>query len=173
LEPRETFALVKLRAAMAALPEKGREEAARTLVRALESAGEQRTEYWHNKVLPYWKNLWPKSRDAINVGLRKTIAELCIAARDSFPEAFETLRLWLGPVEYPDFVVRSLAEAGLAKSHPKSALAFLDTVIGGNVLMLPRDLSNCLEDFRTADPGLEKDEKYRRLMEQARKYTRG
>lgn len=92
LEPRETFTTDELKAATEALPEAGRQEAVQTLVVALEGAGEQRVEYWRNRVVPYWRSIWPKSREHRTPALAETFARLCIAAREAFPEALDELR---------------------------------------------------------------------------------
>ena len=163
LELGDTFTTGELKSATEALPEEGRQEAARALRRALEGSGEQRAEHWRNRILPYWKSIWPKSRDYKTQAISETLARLCIATREAFPEALEVLRHWLQPVKDPDFVVHLLDHEGLAKRYPTAALEFLDTLMGTNAQRPPRDLGKCLDDIKTADPGLEEDHRFRRL----------
>ncbi len=169
LEPGDNFTMDELKAATEALPEAGRQEAVRTLVEALEGAGEQRAEYWRNRVLPYWRSIWPKSRDYRTPALAEPIAELCIAAREAFPEALDELRHWLLPIQ-PDFVIHQLDEANLASLYPKASLDFLNILIDIHAQWPPHNLAKCLNDIKAADPGLEEDGRFRRLMELQRRY---
>jgi hypothetical protein len=58
-----------------------------------------------------------------------------------------------------------LHKEGLAQRFPVDSLTFLDIVVGDFVQWLPRDLGNCLDDIKTADPSLEEDGRFRRLEE--------
>lgn len=172
LEPRDTFTTGELKSATEALPEEGRQEAAQALMRALEGSGEQRAQYWHNRILPYWKSIWPKSRDYRTRALSEILARLCIAAREAFPEAIEVLRPWLQPVEHPDYIVRRLDQEGLAKRYPAAALEFLDTLIGAHAQWPPRNLGKCLGDIKSVDSSLEEDVRFQRMMEYVRQHDR-
>jgi hypothetical protein len=165
LEPRDIFTTAELKSATQALPEKGLQQAAFALVQALEGAGKQKTEYWQNKIEPYWKAVWPKSREYKTAALSDILARLCITADGSFPQALKVLRHWLQPVDYPGQILSMLVEQGLAKSFPDDTLTFLDAVVGDTLNWPPGLLSDCLSDIRTADPGLEGDKQYRRLLE--------
>jgi len=170
LDPADTFTARELKSAIEALPKDGRAQAADTLVRALEAAGEQRAEYWHNRILPYWKTVWPKSSDDRTPVLSKTLARLCIAAREAFPESFDTLRDWLEPVEYTGSVLQLLNKEGLAKCYPDAALGFLDCIVGGNTHFSPGELRACLDDIKAAKAALALDDRFRRLFDYLRRY---
>ncbi len=60
------------RAAVGALPQEGLDEVAQALVQALEAAGEQREEYWKNRIQPFWHQIWPKSRYLARTVLRRS-----------------------------------------------------------------------------------------------------
>ena len=167
LELLDTFTTGELKSATEALPKEGRQEAARALRRALEASGEQRAEYWRNRILPYWKSIWPKSRDYKTQAISVTLARLCIAAREAFPEALEVLGPWLEPVKDAHSVVHLLHQEGLAKRCPTAALEFLDIMIDAQSQWSP-DLEECLVDIKIANPGLEEDRRFRRLMEYVR-----
>jgi len=169
LEPGDPFTTDELKAVTEALPEAGRQEAVRTLMVALDGAGEQRAEYWRNRVLPYWKSIWPKSSDYKTSALAGPIAELCIAAREAFPEALDELRHWLQPIG-SDFVVHRLREDNLSSRYPKAALDLLNILIDSHAQWPPHNLGKCLNDIKTADPALEEDGRYRRLMELQHRY---
>jgi hypothetical protein len=167
LEPHDTFTTDELKAATEALPESGRQETVRTLVVALEGAGEQRVEYWHNRLLPYWKFIWPKLRDHRTPALAEPLAELCIAAHEAFPEVLNVLRDWLQPV---GFAVYRLSEGDLPSLYPKAALEFLNAVVDTHSQWPPHGLAKCLKDVIDADPSLEEDGRFRRLRELQRRY---
>lgn len=166
LESRDTFTTGELKAATEALPEVGRQETVWTLVRALEGAGEQRVEYWQNRILPYWESIWPQLRDHRTPSLAEPFADLCIAARDAFPEALDVLRHWLQPI---GSVVYRLSEANLPSLYPKATLEFLDVIVDTHAPWPPYGLAKCLNEIKTADPSLEEDGRFRRLMELQRR----
>ena len=87
LEPVDGYAPEDFQAATASLPQGGLETVAQTLSQALESAGEQREDYWKNRVQPFWHAVWPKSRDLESNSIGESLARLCIAARGEFPAA--------------------------------------------------------------------------------------
>lgn len=170
LEPGGTFSKTAFAAATRSLPTDGLHGAAQALVRALEGTGEQRGEYWRNRVLPYFKSIWPKSRDAMTPAISGSLARLCVAARDAFSEALMELTHWLQPVEHPDYVVHLLHEAKLPEGFPEAALAFLSIVVGDDTQWPPRDLGECPQAIRHASPALDTDPRFQRLMENLRRH---
>jgi SIR2-like domain len=166
---RETFITHELRTAIEALPEEGRQEVVRTLEQALEGSGEQRAEYWRNRVVPFWKSIWPKSRTYRTHALAGPLAELCIAAAEEFPQALNVLRDWLLPIP-ADSIIDMLDQGKLSCRSPEAALEFLDIVVDTRAQWPPHKLGKCLHDIKTADPGLEEDRRFRHLMEFVRRY---
>jgi hypothetical protein len=163
LNPGEAFTKEELAHATSTLPREGLENAAQTLVRALEGAGEQRDEYWRNRVLPYFKSVWPKFREVISPAISANLARLCIAAREAFPEAFDLLQHWLKPVNHPDYLVSQLVEDALCKRFPGDALSFLNLIIGDDAQWLTDEVRTCLNDIKRATPKLANDHRYIRL----------
>jgi hypothetical protein len=162
LEPRDTFSKQELVEATELLPQDGLQNAAQTLVRLLEGAGERRVEHWQNRVEPYLRHIWPKSREAVTADISDSFARLCIAAGDAFPDAFGTLRHWPQPLPYPELIVRLLDEAKLCEQFPHEALKFLDVVIG-EPQWAPTRLRACLDAIGEAAPDLRKDNRLQRL----------
>jgi hypothetical protein len=169
LDRLDIFTPNERKVATEALPEAGRQEVLHTLIVALEGAGEQRAEYWRNRIRPYWKSVWPQSRDYRARALAETLALLCIAAGDAFPDAVELLRPWLQAVEYPDYVVDRLDQSHLTRSAPKAALELLDLVIDPHAQRSPLKLRERLDDIKSAEPGLAEDGRFRRLMDLLRR----
>lgn len=173
LDPGETFTTAELAAATRALPPDGLHDAAQALVRALEGAGEQRADYWTNRVAPYLHAIWPKTRDNVSPAISESLGRLCVAAQDAFPEALALLRAWLQPPAHPDYLVHRLHEAGLCGRFPEHALDFLSLVIGDQTQWPPSDLGACLDAIRIAAPELEADPRFERLMAYLRQHGRG
>jgi hypothetical protein len=164
LDPGDTFTYSELAGAVRALPPEGLRYVANALVNALEGAGDQRTDYWANRVAPFINNLWPKGQDVMTPVIADAMSRLCVAAGEAFPEALEMLRAWLQPLGHPDTAVRMLHKADLCRIFPEQALDFLSRVVGEQAQWPPSDLSTCLAAIRNAAPELEGDNRYEQLL---------
>jgi hypothetical protein len=172
LDPGDTFTTAELATATRSLPPEGLREAAQALVRALEGAGEQRVNYWTNRVARYLHDTWPKTRDNVSPSIAESLGRLCVAAQDAFPEALTLLRAWLQPPAHPDYLVHRLHEAGLCGRFPEQALDFLSLLIGDQTQWPPGDLGACLDAIQSAMPELETDPRFERLMAYLRQHGR-
>ena len=164
----DTYTPQEFQTAFGALPQDGLEESARTLFQALEAAGKKSEDFWDNRVLPLWKNIWPKSLSLVSESMAESLARLAIAAGGRFSAAFTSVLGWLKPIKHPHFVVEKLHESGLSKLFPEDALALLNAIID-NHSWPPRELDQCLHDISQADTSLKDDPRYRRLKEYFRK----
>lgn len=169
LDRGDTFTVAELAGATHVLPPDGLHETAQTLARALEGAGEQRADYWTNRVTPYFHAIWPKTRDNASPAIAESLGRLCVAAQDRFPDALVLLRPWLQSLARPNFLVHLLHQANLCGKFPEQALDFLDRVIGGEVSWSPSELGACLEKIATASPGSTADPRFQRLLAIARR----
>lgn len=163
LDPSDTFTVAELAGATRALPDDGLVAAARALVRAQEGAGDQRADYWTNRVAPYLHAIWPKSRSRFSSSIAESFARLCVAALDALPEALNVLRGWLQPLAHPDYVVRRLHEEKLCTKFPESTFEFLDLIIGDQTQWIPTELGACLDTIGAAIPSLTDDPRFERL----------
>lgn len=163
VDPGDTFTTDELVTATTALPQKGLLECAQALVRALEGAGDQRADYWRNRIRPYLNNIWPKAIDVITPAISANFARLCVAAGDAFPEAVRELANWLRAPDHPDFIVHQLHESKLSGRYPAEALSMLTSVISDDAQWLSNDLVLCLDDIIAARPDLQDDNRHRRL----------
>ena len=172
LDRGDIFTKSKLAAATRSLPSDGLHHAAQTLVNALDSAGDQRANYWKNRVVPYLHDIWPKTSDKASPDISENLGLLCVAAQEAFREAFKQLRAWLKlePPAYPGHLVLRLHEAGLCCKFPKEALDFLSLVIVDQTRWPPSDLGDCLEAIRSASPRLEDDRQFKRLKNYLRQH---
>ena len=173
LDPVDTFTIAEVAAATRALPPDGLHDAAQALVRALDGTGDQRADYWSNRVAPYLHAIWPRTRDNISPSIAESLGRLCVAAQDAFPDALALLRVWLQPPAHPDYLVRRLHEAGLCDKFPVQTLDFLSLVIGDQTQWPPSHLGACLEAIRAAAPIMETDRRFEQLMTYLRQHGQG
>lgn len=165
LDPGDTFTTEELAGAMKHLPNSGLERVAQTLTSTLEGAGEQRSEYWLNRISPFLKQIWPQSNELKTSKISENFALLCIHAGDAFPESLKELLHWLMPIEYPSYQINVLYEAEHCRKYPVDALKFLDAIIGNDAQWLTDDLQKCLDEIKQADQNLATERWFERLIE--------
>jgi hypothetical protein len=166
----ENYTNKDFQTALATLPQEGLNESARALHQALEGAGDQAEEYWKNRIKPFWKNVWPKSRDLASNSIAESLARMCVAAGNEFPSAVTLVYDWLRPIEHPDYIVHRLNESGLSGLFPDTALVFLTALIS-NQPWGARELGQCLEAISLASNTLTQDHRFQRLIEYSRKHA--
>jgi len=162
LGPNEGYTVDEFRSAIGSLPQKGLEESAQALSQALESAADQREDYWKNRAQPFWQQIWPKSRDLATPQVAESLSRLVIAARGEFPAALAAVRDWLKPIDHPHYVVHLLEESGLCSRFPSDALSMLSAVISDQP-WAPSELGQCLIIIEQSEPRLTKDAEFQRL----------
>lgn len=168
LGPTEGYTVEEFRTAVSALPQEGLEVAAQALYQALEGAGDQREEYWKNRVQPFWQQVWPKSRNLATPRISESLTRMVIAARGEFPAALAVVQDWLQPLEHLSYDVRLLLESDICSRYPADALSLLNAVIAEQHWG-PRELGQCLLQIVQAAPQLEQDVRYQRLNEYSRR----
>jgi len=169
LDPGDTFTIGQLATAVRALPVDGLRKSAQALVRALEGAGDQREDYWKNRVLPFWEKVWPKSNYQASSANAESLARLCVAAGGEFPSAMAAIGNWLRVVEHPHFVIHRLQESGLSARFPEDALRLLFIILGDQPPWPSPELRQCLDAIGQAAPALLQDRRLMRLDELARR----
>lgn len=165
LDQGDTFTNTELAAATRSLPPGGLYSASHALVEALEGAGDHRVDFWTNRVAPYLRAIWPKTRDKGSYEIAMSLSRLCALAQDAFPDALTLLRAWMQPLYYPEDSVHQIHEDGLCEMFPEQVLDYLRLVIGDLTLVPPRDLATCLDTIRRSAPELESDPRFQRLKE--------
>ena len=151
LDPMDGYAPQDFQTAISALPQKGLDEAARALVHALGGAGEQRENYWKNRLQPFWQYIWPKSRELVSNSIAESLARLSIAARGEFPSALSMVLDWLQPIQHPHYVVHLLHESGLAGRFPEDSLRLLNAILNDQP-WVPGELGNASTPFLRRHP---------------------
>jgi hypothetical protein len=163
LDPGDTFTNAELASAIRALPPEGLHEVAQTLTRALEGAGDQREDYWRNRIQPFWEKIWPRTNDRALDTNATSFALLCIAAGGEFSASISLVRNWLRTVEHPDYVIHRLLGSGLCARFPGAALQLLDTICADQPRWLSPDLRQCLNAVIQMDPDLAQDRRFIRI----------
>ena len=170
LDPGDTFKRKDLRNATYDLPQEIFPNIVNGLTRALNGIEEQqqRKDFWRNRIKPYFRSIWPRSLDFKSSEISESLAQLCVAAREVFPEAYKELKHWLKPLDgswEADFIARTLREANLSEQFPKDVLEFLDAIISEERQSPNNNLSDCLNIIREKQPELESDKRFQRLSE--------
>lgn len=163
------FTTEEFRTAFSQLPPAALAQVAQSLAQALGSASNNREEYWRNRVVPFWRHVWPKSRDLVTERIAHSLARLCLAAGDEFPAAVETVQNWLLPIQHGHYLVKTLLDSGLCKEYPREALRFLGIIIGQEP-WVPAQLSSCLAEIGSGDGSLRNDPEYCRLNDYYRRH---
>ena len=145
------------------------ERSAQALTQALEGAAGQREDYWRNRLLPFWQQIWPKSRELASQRIAESLTRLVIAARDEFPSALDAVQHWLQPVAYPHYVIGLLHKSGLCRQHPACALRLLNIIVSDQQ-WLSQELGQCLNEIILTAPNLALDTQYLRLQEASRRW---
>lgn len=164
LDRGHVFSSEELREAVKKLPAEGLKVFAKSLAQAQESAGDQREQYWQNRVRPVWTNIWPKNVGLISSELSNDLARLVIAAGDSMPDALELILPWLKPIEHSGFVVNKLDESGLCIKYPKKSLTLLHAIVS-NPGWHADSFRSCLDGIAFEWEGASNDHRYTGLRE--------
>lgn len=167
LEPLDGYSASDFQAAFGVLPVEGLREAAQALSQAMEGVGEQREEYWRNRVRPLWQSIWPKSQDLVSPAIAEHLARLAIAAGDEFPAALAAIESWLTPIEHPSYLVSLLKRAEHCRRFGMASLKLLAAIMQDQ-LWGWEEIGHCLNEIADGDAELENDPRFRRLREQAR-----
>jgi hypothetical protein len=168
LDQVDSYTTEDFQSAFGALPQVGLNEAAQTIAQTIEGAGDQREEYWDNRLAPFWHDLWPKTLQLASRDIADSLAQLSIAARGRFSAALTAVFDWLQPVEYPDYIVHQLWDSGLSQTDPQDALRLLDAIIDDQP-WASEDLERCLTEIAQASPRLAEDLRYQRLSQYYRR----
>lgn len=170
LEPLDGYTATDFQGAFGVLPIEGLRGAAQALSQAMEGVGEQREEYWKNRIWPFWQNNWPKSGDLVSPGIAGHLARMAIAAGNQFPAALAAIESWLTPIEHPDYLVKLLKKADHCRRFGQDSLKLLSAIMSQQRWGW-EEIGQCLAEIVSGAPELASDPRYYRLHERA--YQRG
>lgn len=157
------YEVKEFREAIARLPSAGLVEVAGALLNALESSGEKSGLYWTNRVLPFWRDLWPKDLTLASKPLSSKLARLAVAAGSQFPLAVEIVDGWLEAQEFPHSLISKMNSSNLPRMFPTESLRFLDRVISPDVTFRISGLQEALQTIAASTPEAVSTTAYRRL----------
>lgn len=168
LDSQDVLSTQELAVAMGALPPEGLGEAVKVVAESLDASGEQRRQYWLNRVEPFFRKIWPNSGDRISHEVAQAIAELLLVADDDFPNAMNLLGAWLEPLASPGYTMRQLVQTELCRRFPNEALDFLARTVPEPEFWSIGDLKACLDMIRENNPALTTDPHFVRLEDYVR-----
>ena len=125
---------------------------------------------WVQTVIPFIETVWPRERRfRTNSSVGAWIA-LLEETQDHFSVVYAAVKKFLVPIELENHgLYRFAREVGedepITVKHPQTTLDFLDTVIPKTLSRSSYELSNILTLMYEADPTLETDPRYLRLMD--------
>ena len=163
----EGFSATDFRAALNSLPQEGLQASAQAFLQALDGSADQREEFWENRVLPFWNDVWPKNLSLVTPKISESLSRLAISAREKFPEALDVVADWLCPFENADFIVHLLLESPLCERFPESSLRLLASIVDRPGWALNK-LGECLDRIVRSWPEAAGNPDYRRLLEYSR-----
>ncbi|MBB4276401.1 anti-phage defense-associated sirtuin Dsr1 [Rhizobium mongolense] len=169
LRPGGTFVREDFQRIFNALPAKAFADVADAILQGLNGAGEKKAEYYANRVSPFLEYYWRKVADVSTNATSKKLVEICVAAGDAFPQAVAALIAFIQRVADPTYVIMGLSKTDLTARFPEASLSILDAIVADNAQWLRPEFKNCLSKIRNADPNLERDGRFKRLVTVLRK----
>lgn len=170
----ERYTSEDFRVAVSRLPQDGLRVVARSMQQAMAGAGDQRSDFWHNRIAPFWQDVWPKNRTLASPQIADALALMCIAASESFKEAFDTVANWMRPIDHPDHIVERLSASGLCRAYPLECLRLLRSILSEDGRQwLPTRLRDCVHAIISAKPDLDHDPDYQWLTVLLRAHGQG
>lgn len=162
VDPRNLFTQKQLAQVTQQLPSDGLQEVVYSLMRMVDGAGDQQSDFFENRIKPYFKAIWPKSKRTTTQGISEALAKLCLSCKSNFPEAIELLSVYFKPVENGFSIINPLKTSGLCAEYPEESLNFLGKTVNKNTGLV-NHLNECLEEIKKADSSLTRSNIYRRL----------
>lgn len=162
LDMTEGFTDSELSSAFNSLSNEGLETVLQALTQALMGAGEQREEYWTNRIAPFWITFWPKSTNRITPRISELLVQLILSAGTEFPAAWKLVKAWIHPVEHLHYPLYMLVKSDICSTNPEEALDLLSALVDDQEFP-PDELKTCLEQIRISDAQLEHNQQFSRI----------
>lgn len=154
----------EIRQAVSALPPEGLENVLLSLRRFNDGAEETRDQYWQNRVIPFWRDIWPKSVELVAPRISDLLVELILDAGNEFPDALDMVNDWLMPSENVYYLISKFAESGICRNYPEKALQLLVKIIN-HPHFAHAELKKCLEEIGAVMPDIERHANFIKLSE--------
>ncbi len=167
----EAFTITELREIYRTLPSDGLDIAAEVLARTQESSAEQREEYWDNRILPFWRNIWPKSLEVVSHNISKELVRLSIASGNRFPSSLKLVLPWLLREQNIINEIHLLHHSKHCSNFPADALVLLDIIIDDSP-WISDELNDCLREIEGSNSELAHTPQFIRLHQICKKHQR-
>lgn len=171
LELRQAFSPTEARAALESLGRDGIADAAHGIAVRLANAGEQREEYWMNRIKPQLEQIWPKSATYRSSEESCALAEICIRAGGRFEDALSYVSPWLRPSPECRLIAIHLAATQIPKDSPESALRLLAAIVDTTKRSSPSKLMEVLDTIERAAPTLKTSQDFLRLRNHGKQFA--
>lgn len=120
---------------------------------------------WNEKLYPFIKNCFPKSKSIIAKDLSESFGFLCINSGDVFDKVYDVMNYYLIPIEWPDTVLSKFDNNMLLEKFPKKSLLFIRKLIDKNSKVSTYYLKDCLDKIIKNDSALCNLIEYKELIE--------
>jgi len=136
------------------LPQEALNESVRTIYESIKGAGDRSDQYWKNRVKPFWKEIWPKSKDLVSQEISEFLIRIILETEHEIPAATDTLINWLIPFQHLFYITHDISKSGMCQKHPQEILRILNAIIDEQKWFRPTELQDCLEQIRSTQPDL-------------------
>lgn len=162
IERLENFTDDEFKRAINSLPTEGINESATAMSMFLLENEDNYREYLTNRILPFWKKIWPKELTYYSEVVINALITICIRSKDEFPTALNAFIEYLRPINNLNRITKELLESKLCSQFPEHSLSFLYKIINDSS-NVPSDLKNCLNQIKSASPEMSSDIKFLNL----------
>lgn len=146
------------------LPQEGLNHSARSLLQALQASGENANHYAANRIIPFWKKIWPKNINMVSEEISDSLTRMSIVSGSAFPDMCVEFEHWLRPSRFTYSILRQLEKSELCSHYPECALILLDKLVDEEPMQIEY-LRKCLASVVLNSPSLASDQRYLRLIE--------
>ena len=136
----------------------------------LEVIGQREDDGWSVNVIPFINRVWPRERAFRTSNLVASWVSLLEASGSNSPGALKAVRRFLVPVKREAHWLYQFSggfreKKSLATQHPLATLDLLDAVVTNSAEDVPYHLAEVLNLVVEADPSLERDRRFLRLID--------
>ena len=136
------------------------------LAMKLTGTAEERSNIWHEKILPWLTDYWPRAGSRNTKRTSKAIIGMLEECGPAFPEAARWSLEFLRPIQGERLDLYGLIQSGYAQQYPDAILDVLDRIAVAD--MFPdyerQFLRGLLEQAVMAKSSLQEDNRYRKLF---------
>lgn len=139
-------------------------------IRRLGKIGKREESGWADHVVPFLDLVWPKERKYRTTASVRAWINLLEDTGKDFPAVLKSVKRFLVPVQQESHsLYRFTREVGgkavISSEHPSATLEMLNALVADDPFSVPVELPEILEMIVAAEPSLQKDHRYFRLID--------